>query len=334
MNYVFVETLACPICREKLVFEDNSIHCRSCNKHFEKHGDTISFICKEMYSTEEEYDTSRRIIEFWGAGWEKRLSGDEHKTVFALERDALNNYVQEVVQFHKENHSLIGNELDLRSLKDKTVLNIGCGAGTESLILASYGAHCIGMDITTQAVGAADALIKKINGSGCGIQSDARYIPCKTDMLDIVYSSGVLHHSPNINKSIEEVYRVLKPEGKAYIMLYATWSLQFLQQRIRGILTGNLSKKKQLKYMSSTSEQSWVTGSLRNPLTLTFSRRQCRKLFGMFRSVKIRKGSFNLNQLLIINKLITRDVLTAITNKYLTFLNPYLGACLFIEAKK
>jgi len=222
----------------------------------------------------------------------------------------------------------------LSRIEGQIALNIGCGAGTESLILSYFGAKTIALDITSQAANVTDYLIRQINKTGYGIQGDARFIPIESLSVDLVYSSGALHHSPDIQRSVNEIYRVLKPNGRAYVMLYASYSLMFGQQRIIGIVKGNISKNNQRKYMSSTGEGAWVTKSLKNPYTETFRKSELHSLFRKFSSVKIRQTGFSLSQLALSRKIIDSEKLNNLSNKYLSFLSPHLGACLYITAKK
>jgi ubiquinone/menaquinone biosynthesis C-methylase UbiE len=287
-----------------------------------------------MYPSDEAYTKAIKVIEFWGKGWEKRLSEPDHDYIFLLDKEEIKKYIEDDVQFHNQNHFLITYELDLHNIHGKIALNIGCGAGNESLILAYYGAHCIGMDITVQAADAANRLMKKVGTNGYGIQGDARFLPLESESIDLIYSSGVLHHSPDIRRSVEEIHRVLKPGGHTYIMLYAKWSLMFMQQRMIGVLKGYLSREQQNRYMAESGERDWQTESRKNPHTDTFTKAECAELFKNFRKVQVRKGSFSLGQLAMIGKIIPVDRLDRFSKKYLHFLGPHAGACVFIDAEK
>lgn len=326
--------LACPICRRNLSIMDDVARCNVCGINYYKRGNVFSFICREMYQADEEYLAALQIIDFWGKGWEKRLAEPEHDYIFLLDHGGIKTYVEDDVRWQNEHDFLMTHELDLQNIEGKTALNIGCGAGTESLILAYYGAHCIGMDITAQAANAADCLIKKSGGRGGGLQGDARFLPLKTDSIDLIYSSGVLHHSPNIRCSVEEIHRVLRPGGHAYVMLYATWSLMFMQQRMIGLLKGYLSGAKQDIYMAESTELAWQTEARKNPRTDTFTKAACSELFRNYKNVCIRKGGFSLSQIAKIGKIIPPGRLDWFSKKYLHFLEPHAGACLFIDAEK
>ena len=313
---------------------DDVAQCNICDITYQKRKNVFSFICREMYDTDSAYMDALKTIEFWGSGWEKRFHEPDHRFLFEFDQDSIINYVKADVETHKKSQSILSVELDLSRIEGLIALNIGCGAGTESLVLAYFGAKTIAMDITSQAANAAAYLLNQINNTGYGIQGDARFIPIESLSVDLVYSSGVLHHSPDIQRSVNEIYRVLKPNGIAYVMLYASNSLMFGQQRIIGIVKGNISKKKQREYMSSTGEGAWITKSLKNPYTETFRKSEIRSLFKDFKSVKIRQAGFSLSQLAWSSKVIDYEKLKNLSDNYLSFLAPYLGACLFITAIK
>lgn len=298
--------LACPMCHGKLI----ELSCNSCNVAYQRSNGIPSFICREMYPSEEAYVEALRIIDFWGNGWEKRLAEPEHKPWFECDQEALVKYAEKDIAFQKACDSVMAVDLPLDSLRNKVALNIGCGAGTEALLLAYSGATCIAMDITSQAARAAEYLMHKIGGEGIGIQADTRFIPVESSSVDVVYSSGVLHHSPELSQSIAEIYRVLKPGGKAYIMLYATWSVLFVQMRL----------------MLSMGEKAWETGNRKNPCTTTYTKSECRKMFSQFNNVRIRKTGENLKHIKIIGKYMPPSLDR--------FLNPYLGPRLHIVAEK
>jgi SAM-dependent methyltransferase len=297
--------LACPMCHGKLI----ELGCASCNLVYQRNNGIPSFICREMYPSDEAYAEALRIIDFWGNGWEKRLAESEHKPLFESDREALVKYIEKDIEFNKEIHSVLA-DIPPGSLKSKVALEIGCGAGAASSILAYSGAKCIAMDITSQAAQAAEYLMHKIDADGIGIQADTRFIPLENSSVDVVFSSGVLHHSPKIAQSIAEIYRVLKPGGKAYIMLYATWSVLFVQMRL----------------MLSMGEKAWETGNRKNPCTTTYTINECRSMFSQFGNVQIRKTGSSLKHIKIIGKYMPVSLDRS--------LSPYLGPCLNIVAEK
>lgn len=328
------EILACPICKSKLIFNTSSSKCSSCGERYLIQDDIPSFLSEKFYDSNAEYGKIQEVISFWNEGWKKRLKDDIHTEYFNCGPDKLEQIVRRDRQFHKDVGAIFGNEIDLSRIKDSIALNIGCGAGLESLLLASAKAYTIGLDITHEAAKAGHFLINKIGGQGFGVQADSRHLPFRDSSFDIVYSSGVLHHSPKIEESVAEIYRVLRPDGKAFIMLYSTWSFMFLSIRIRGILKGYVTNKKQSEYMSSSSEGAWIVGKAKNPHTDTFSVKECRDLFKEFKNIKIRKGGLSLVNVPILQKIANVEKLENYLKKYLPFIEKLWGACIFIEAQK
>ncbi len=62
--------------------------------------------------------------------------------------------------------------------------------------------------------------------------TDSESLPFKDNYFDFIYSWGVIHHTPNTQKAIDEIYRVLKPSGEICVMLYNRKSLVSLQMYI------------------------------------------------------------------------------------------------------
>jgi len=263
---------SCPVCKGDL----NNYFCKSCDTSFEGREGIPCFLSEKMYSTEKEYIEAMKVVNFWGHGWIKRLEDEEHAYVNQSSKEELLSYANRELDWCRKNGSLMS-RLPFDNMKNSISLNIGCGAGTEALEIALGGGSCIAMDITNPAAKVADSLLKKL-GQGEGIQGDARFLPFKDNSVDYVYSSGVLHHSDDVPRSIAEIYRVLKPGGYAFIMLYATWSIMFMQQ----------------KMMMTKGEKSWETGGRKNPCTTTYSIAGCQKLFSKFNIELIEKrgGSF------------------------------------------
>lgn len=327
----WLDILACPICSSCLQ-QNDALYCENCEESFPMAaGSSIpSFINRRQYSSDEEYEYAKKIINFWGLGWEQRIKDDEHSYIYDLDSSGIDKFVTEVCDRHQKSRALFGREIPLTGIDGKVILNIGCGAGTESLVLAKKRAICIAMDITAQAANAADLLIKRSGSSGFGIQADARFLPLKSASIDYCYSSGVLHHSPDIQRSIQEVWRVLKPGGVAGIMLYATYSPMFLTERIPGIISGMFSKKHRDELFSARTEGAWRTGENgTNPFTKTFSMRECKNIFSGFSSISIRKGSFSFNQIWGLSKLLKPEQLLGGSS-----FDSLLGPCIYIGARK
>ena len=64
------------------------------------------------------------------------------------------------------------------------------------------------------------------------MQANAESLPIKSEAVDFVYSSGVLHHTPHIEKTILEIERVLKENGTATLGIYNSHSPKFLMTKL------------------------------------------------------------------------------------------------------
>lgn len=110
---------------------------------------------------------------------------------------------------------------DFKSGKDKKVLEVGVGAATDFLQWAKNGAELYGIDLTPEAVSHAEHRLQLYNLAAKEIRvSDAENLPFQDNFFDIVYSWGVIHHSPDTPKALSEIIRVLKPGGKTKLMVY------------------------------------------------------------------------------------------------------------------
>jgi ubiquinone/menaquinone biosynthesis C-methylase UbiE len=112
--------------------------------------------------------------------------------------------------------------------KNKKVLEIGLGQGAEAQKIIEKGALYNGIDLTEESV---SRLKKRFEIFNLNYESlkvmNAEKIEFEDNTFDIVFSHGVIHHSPAITDVIKEIHRVLKKGGIAIIMLYHKNSLNY-----------------------------------------------------------------------------------------------------------
>src|SRR5262249_55883501 len=144
------------------------------------------------------------------------------------------------------------------------------------------GAHYVGIDHSPHAAHYSLAYLRAIGGDGFTAQGNAEALPIRDECMDVVYSNGVLHHTPNFSVAMDEVYRVLKPHGRAIIALYSTYSVQFGAVRLIGVLRGNVSRQAQQGWMGRATESAWRTGDRVNLWTETFSVTKLRRFMGRY----------------------------------------------------
>jgi len=105
--------------------------------------------------------------------------------------------------------------------RNKKVLEIGVGLGADHQMFAESGALLSGCDLTERAIEFTRTRFK-ILGLHSELQTaDAENLPYQDGQFDLVYSWGVIHHSPDTAKAAAEICRILKDNGQAKIMIYS-----------------------------------------------------------------------------------------------------------------
>jgi ubiquinone/menaquinone biosynthesis C-methylase UbiE len=187
-------------------------------------------------------------------------------------------------------------EMPLADLKGKTILEIGPGAGGHSALFAKYGATMISADLTHSRAQSTQAKFDLMGDQAAhcqAMQSDAETLPFADNSFDIVYSNGVLHHTPDTERSIDEVYRVLKPGGQAVIMLYckSSWHYWINMFLCVGLLTGKAFTGP--NWLGRATEWGGKNDqTVVNPITRCYTGGGCRRLFAKFENLSLRKGEF------------------------------------------
>ena len=112
---------------------------------------------------------------------------------------------------------------DFNSWKGKKVLEIGCGLATEGINFARYGAHYTATDLSSESLNLARQRFSVYNEKGTFYLGNSEeitsFIP--KQKFDLIYSFGVIHHSPNPKKIIKELYEYMDDGSILKIMLYA-----------------------------------------------------------------------------------------------------------------
>lgn len=162
--------------------------------------------------------------------------------------------------------------------KNLKVLEIGVGLGADHQCFAQAGAVMTGIDLTERAVAHTSKRLKLFGLKSDLRVADAELLPFTDKSFDIVYSWGVLHHSPNTAKAIDEVWRVLREGGIASVMIYNKYSLVGYMLWFRyALLTGRPWR----------SLSDIYANHLESPGTKAYSEKEARRLFGKFSNVQI-----------------------------------------------
>jgi ubiquinone/menaquinone biosynthesis C-methylase UbiE len=281
-------------------------------------------------------DLKERVRAFWQAHpCGTKFSDAEMGTREFFERVEAHRYAKE---WH------IPEAANFAAARGLRVLEIGCGLGTDGAQFASSGANYTGVDLTEASVQLARKKFELSGLRGNFRVADAESLDFADDSFDLVYSHGVLHHTPDTRQSVREIHRVLKPGGRAVVMLYHRGSYNYhigirvlrraganLLKSESGIkivnrLTGepveslrdhaSLLKASTNGHVASDEFLSQSTDGAGNPLARVYSRREARELFGDFREVELRAYFLNKRFIPLIGNLLPRSIESALASRW------------------
>jgi SAM-dependent methyltransferase len=243
---------------------------------------------------------------------------------------------------------------DFAGTRGLKVLEIGCGLGTDGAQFAMAGAVYTGVDLTEAAVELARKRFELFDLNGKFQTADAENLDFADESFDLVYSHGVLHHTPDTAKAIREIHRLLRPGGRAIVMLYHRNSYNYrvnisvlrragaqllrwdsgvslvhkltrepldkLQEHAR------LLKTQKKTYLGDQEFLSQNTDGVGNPLARVYSRREAAELFRDFSAVTLKTYFFNKRWLPLFGRVLPRRLESQLAARW--------GWHLWIYAKK
>ncbi|MEW6161362.1 MAG: class I SAM-dependent methyltransferase [Verrucomicrobiota bacterium] len=152
--------------------------------------------------------------------------------------------------------------------RGKQVLEIGIGNGADGAMFALNGAHYTGVDLTEAALEATRRHFEVLELPGNFQRENAERLSFADGSFDWVYSHGVLHHTPHPAQAIREVWRVLKPGGRAIIMLYHKRSFNYyfrimlyMRLRVLAKILSRFSRWKEDRAAACSANLSGVRGN-------------------------------------------------------------------------
>jgi ubiquinone/menaquinone biosynthesis C-methylase UbiE len=200
--------------------------------------------------------------------WEKEVCGSRYG------RKGFNEPV-DLEKMARERYRLepyIPEFADFKTAKNKKVLEIGVGGGVDFSCWLKAGAIAAGIDLTEAAV---ELTKQRLNQQGFTEEvyqlavGDVEKLKFEDESFDIVYSYGVLHHTPDTEKALSEIYRVLKKGGVFKAMVYHIPSVTGLILWVRYCLfTGRFFK----------SPRWAIYRQLESPGTKAYTIREMRRL--------------------------------------------------------
>jgi ubiquinone/menaquinone biosynthesis C-methylase UbiE len=132
--------------------------------------------------------------------------------------------------------------LDYAGARGLRVLDVGCGQGIDVARYALAGARATGIDLTPRHVELARSHTAALGLEAEILQGDAETLPFPDGTFDRASSNGVLHHTPDMPAALCEIRRVLRPGGRATVIVYNRRSFHYYVEQLllSGVLQGGL----------------------------------------------------------------------------------------------
>lgn len=289
-----------------------------------------------MFISESDNALKERVRAFWQA--------HPCGTKFADAAPGTRLFFEKVEEHRYQTEWHIPEAAGFAGTKGMRVLEIGCGLGTDGAQFAKAGADYTGVDLTDAAVELAQKRFELFGLPGTFHEADAENLDFADNSFDLVYSHGVLHHTPDTARAIREVHRVLKPGGRAIVMLYHRGSYNYrinirffrragtrllkyetglkLASKLSGEPVESLREHARFmredaeSYLASSEFLNQNTDGAGNPLARVFSKQEARELFKNFARVDMRTHFLNKRWLPIIGNRLSRNMEARLASRW------------------
>jgi ubiquinone/menaquinone biosynthesis C-methylase UbiE len=204
-------------------------------------------------------------------------------------------YAQQLIDGRNAYAPWFATALDYSATAGLKILDVGCGQGIDLAQYARAGAEVTGIDLTPRHAELARAHLSALGLDGQVVEGDAEALPFADTTFDRVSSNGVLHHTPDIEEALREIWRVLKPGGEARIILYNRRSFHYWLFQVfwQGIRHGQLLQERSMEGVLSRGVERSSIGA--RPLVRAYTPREARDLLRAagFADVRTSQGVFN-----------------------------------------
>tara|TARA_R110000822_G_scaffold229312_1_gene361587 strand:- start:626 stop:1378 length:753 start_codon:yes stop_codon:yes gene_type:complete len=195
--------------------------------------------------------------------WNKQPCNIKHSSKKFLSLD----YFEEVSRKRYTVEPHIKNFVKFKNYKKKSVLEIGCGIGSDAVEFIKAGADYTGIDLSKESIKITRERFKKYNLQGTLILGNCEEFDLSRK-FDLIYSFGVLHHTPSIERAIDSIHRHAHSSTRIKIMLYAKHSYKNI------MILENLDRPENQKEC---------------PIAHTYTKKEIEKLFNKFTIVSCEK---------------------------------------------
>ena len=167
-------------------------------------------------------DSSKSLKKKVAEYWNEQTCGTE----FINKKKFTKEYFESIESYRYSVEPEIFSFAQFTRFKHKKILEVGVGAGTDFLQWVRAGAEAHGIDLTEEAISHVKHRMELYKENKFELSvGDAENLSYQDSSFDLVYSWGVVHHSPNTEKCLAEIVRVTKPGGTIKLMIYNRRSL-------------------------------------------------------------------------------------------------------------
>jgi len=197
MKNDLLKYLCCPNCKSDLTANKKYLFCRVCNKKYQINNGIVNMLPglnKEI----------KLSVEKWDERYKEQLQSE---TFYKDYENYLRTYYQDT--FRQLNH--------VKRIKDIVYLEIGCGPFFLGQKIADKCKLIIGIDFAPSGLVIARKMLEEKGIKNyLLIQGDILRMPIKENLIDLIYGGGVIEHFKNTQKSVDEIYRVLRKNGVSF----------------------------------------------------------------------------------------------------------------------
>ena len=213
--------------------------------------------------------------------WRDKITSPPGTQSYFMEIDR--RFLSSVAKYMPWQHVPFEEVIQFADLSDKDVLEIGVGQGTHAQLLAPRCKSFTGIDLTSFAAEMTARRLKTFKIPGKVLQMDAEDMELDSNSFDFIWSWGVIHHSADTRRVLQEMHRVLRPGGTCAVMVYyKSWWSFYVCGILRGIFQRQFKKQGNLHRVA----QSATDGAIARYYTRREWQQTCDGLFEI-KSVQI-----------------------------------------------